>query len=99
MLRVDGTRARNGFFLKGREVAIVAGRDTAMEDALCLVGLASEVTLIHRRREFRASKVMVERVKKHLKIELLLDSAVTAADTGCMAAIEVECWLTMNGLR
>lgn len=175
----------DGFFFKGKDVAIVGGGDTAMEEALYLAGLASKVTLIHRRQEFRASKIMVDRVKNHPKIELLLDSvvtevldvsqkkvtgvrvknvvsneeqvlpvsglfvaighepntqlvkgvidtdelgyivtkpgttrtnvegvwasgdvqdhvyrqAVTAAGTGCMAAIEVERWLTMNGLH
>ena len=66
----------DGAFYKGKEVTIVGGGDTAMEESLFLTKFASKVTLIHRRNEFRASKIMQERVQKHSKIVLVLESAV-----------------------
>ncbi len=67
----------DGYFFKQQDVCVVGGGDTAMEEALYLAGLCSSVTLIHRRQEFRASKIMIERAQKHPKIQFLLDSAVT----------------------
>lgn len=67
----------DGFFFKGQDVCIVGGGDTAMEEALYLAGLCASVTLIHRRQEFRASKIMADRVRNHPKIKLMLDSVVT----------------------
>ena len=66
----------DGAFYKGKEVAVIGGGDTAMEESLFLTKFASKVTLIHRRNEFRASKIMQERVQKHPKIVLALDSTV-----------------------
>lgn len=66
----------DGFFFKNQKVLVVGGGDTAMEEALYLSKLAAEVVIIHRRDEFRASKIMVDRVKKNRKIKFELNSVV-----------------------
>lgn len=66
----------DGFFFKAKDIHVVGGGDTAMEEATFLTKFAKSVTLIHRRQEFRASKIMVERAKQNEKIKYLLDSEV-----------------------
>ncbi|MHC4756573.1 MAG: thioredoxin-disulfide reductase [Planctomycetota bacterium] len=66
----------DGFFFREKEIAVVGGGDTAMDEALFLARLGSKVTLIHRREQFRASKIMADRVMSHPKIEIKWNSSV-----------------------
>lgn len=81
----------DGFFFRDKHVAVIGGGDSAMEEALFLTRFASKVTVIHRRDQLRASRVMVQRAQTNEKIDFLWDSVVTdIVGSDSVEGIQVE---------
>ena len=85
----------DGFFYRGKEVVVIGGGNTAVEEALFLTNFASKVTLIHRRDSLRAEKIMQDRLFKHPKIAVVWDTEVTEI-TGTEAPLGVTGVRTRN---
>lgn len=81
----------DGFFFKNQDIVVVGGGDSAMEEAIFLTKFASTVTIVHRREEFRASKIMLERARANEKIRFLTNTAVTRVNgDATVSSIDIE---------
>lgn len=89
----------DGFFYKGKKVAVVGGGDSAMEEANYLSNLCSEVLLIHRRDEFRASPIMLKRAQNNPKIKFMVPYTVDELLSNDQGLTDIQVVNTVNGKK
>src|SRR3954465_9459386 len=86
----------DGFFFSGKEISVIGGGDSAMEEALFLTRFATKVHLIHRRDAFRAAKIMLDRARNHEKISMIPDTVVEEVHDPAMKEVT---GLTLRNLK